>query len=685
MLGQLLTSIKRLLLFCSGATVEILARKECIIEQNKYAGIGATILLTSVFACLSAAYALYTIFRSLSISLFLSLLWALFIFTLDRYIVSSSRKLPSNGMKSLFSELIHVLPRIILAIFIGTIIAVPLELRLFEPELQAQMSKNQMNASIFIERELDAAYPRIHELRQERENLEAAVSDKAKQCEQLRVESNSEAEGDAGAGRFGRGPIYKEKRQQYNDCNASLKKMEQSTQAKLDENNHELSLWQQDRDNRARLLKDRVEANGFLARLEALSYLAQQSSVVAIARILIIILFILLETAPILVSFFSQPGPYDYIYEAMDRETYRSQKEKQDVKKNMTVEVSEVAPTNRYEPNSNKPITQMNGIKLGHHDDQANSRSSIPDTQYYPSDTETLPFSISSFSKERGRSRDPYRLIGSLFADKYRLKEYAGGGGMGAVYRALQIDSNNWVALKILKPDIVVRNPRNAILFEREVKAAQTLDHPHIVRVLDTGITEDDIPFMVMEWLEGQTLEDTLTEGSLSIARIVSIFKQICEALIHAHGIGIIHLDIKPGNIFLLAEKKPSDYIKVIDFGMARVLSSETGTTVTRFLGTYQYCSPEHFGGKVSNRSDVYSLGATLYHMIAGVVPFGTSYINAKAHPNLILPPVPSILTMRPEIPAAIDKVLHKALSKNPGDRQQSVKQLLTEFLLVFD
>jgi hypothetical protein len=113
---------------------------------------------------------------------------------------------------------------------------------------------------------------------------------------------------------------------------------------------------------------------------------------------------------------------------------------------------------------------------------------------------------------------------------------------------------------------------------------------------------------------------------------------------------------------------------------MARIIKSDSGTTVTRFFGTYQYCSPEHFGGKVNGRSDVYSLGATLYHMIAGVVPFGTSYINAKMHPNARLPPVPSILNMRPGLPAKVDKILNKALSKNPDERYGSSKELYDEF-----
>jgi eukaryotic-like serine/threonine-protein kinase len=216
------------------------------------------------------------------------------------------------------------------------------------------------------------------------------------------------------------------------------------------------------------------------------------------------------------------------------------------------------------------------------------------------------------------------------------LQEYAGGGGMGAVYSAVDLVSKARVAVKILKPDLVVRNSRNAISFQREVAAARTLDHPNIVRVLDSGVS-DDVSFMVMEWLDGQTLEDLLAQEQLPIIRVIDLFKQICDALITAHSKSIIHLDIKPANIFLSNSQSEPDQVKVIDFGMARVLSNETGTTVTRFLGTY-HCSPEHFGGKVTYRSDIYSLGATLYHLIAGVVPFGTSYINAKMHPDLDFP-----------------------------------------------
>ena len=275
--------------------------------------------------------------------------------------------------------------------------------------------------------------------------------------------------------------------------------------------------------------------------------------------------------------------------------------------------------------------------------------------------------------------RDPYRLVGTTLAEKYRLDEYAGGGGMGAVYRSRAIHRNQVVAVKILKPDIQDRNANYGPLFEREIKAARLLQHPHIVKVFDSGRTPEDIFYMVMEWLDGQTLEEVVTQESLSLDRVLSIFKQTCDAFDFAHAHKVIHLDIKPANIFLLSDKQPQDFIKIFDFGLSRVISSDSGTTVTRFMGTHQYCSPEHFGGKVSSLSDVYSLGVTLYQLLTGVLPFGNSYVQAKQFPNLPLPPIPLLQKMRSDLPSAINAVIEKAISRKPAERQQSTRELYEE------
>ncbi|MCA1622138.1 MAG: serine/threonine protein kinase, partial [Acidobacteria bacterium] len=277
-----------------------------------------------------------------------------------------------------------------------------------------------------------------------------------------------------------------------------------------------------------------------------------------------------------------------------------------------------------------------------------------------------------------GPAQDPYRLVGLTLTGKYRLVGYVGSGGMGAVYRALVTDSGRRVAVKILKPDVVANDRDCAPLFEQEVEAVRCLEHPNIVRLFDSG-NDQGISFMVMEWLDGQTLEEVVSVGRLSLERVDRILAQVCDALEAAHAERIIHLDLKPGNIFLLSDGRPDDFVKVIDFGMSRVLTRDSGTTVTKFGGTIQYCAPEQFGGKVSGRSDIYGLGATLYHLLTGLVPFGTSYIYAKMHGDQ-LPPLPAIRGVRPDVPPAVERVVKRALSRDPDERQQSARQLYEDF-----
>jgi CheY-like chemotaxis protein len=288
------------------------------------------------------------------------------------------------------------------------------------------------------------------------------------------------------------------------------------------------------------------------------------------------------------------------------------------------------------------------------------------------------PTKTKLITEQTNKTIDPYRINGSVLNNKYRLIEYAGSGGMGVVYRALRLKENDIVAVKILKPDIVARSPEYSELFELEAKNARSLDHPHIVRVFDSD-KEDGLTYMVMEWIQGRSVEEVITQGQLKISRVLCIFEQVCNAVAYAHQKGIIHLDLKPANIMLVEHNESDDLVKVIDFGLSRVISRESGTTVTKFRGTHQYCAPEQFGGRVSHRSDIYTLGATLYYVITGVIPFGTSYINAKIHPQLELPEIPSVTRQR-DMPADVDIVIKKALNKNPDSRQQSALELLEEF-----
>lgn len=287
---------------------------------------------------------------------------------------------------------------------------------------------------------------------------------------------------------------------------------------------------------------------------------------------------------------------------------------------------------------------------------------------------------------EHLRSADPYRRVGTTLLNRYTLERYVNSGGMGVVYFALDLETKDPLAVKLLKPDLLSKNPEYATLFQREISSIQKFDHLNIVKIVDHGYTDDDnVPFMVMEWLEGDTLEEILSRQKFEIKRLRNLFEQICNAISYAHSHNVLHLDIKPANIFVITSKDDQEIIKVIDFGLAKILSSETGTTVTRLLGTLQYCSPEHFGGKFTFQTDVYSLGVTLYHMLTGLLPIGQSFIAAKQNPNREGPQLPSVVKSNPELPSSLDYVVQKATRKKPSERHTSVMLLWEEFEDTFD
>lgn len=278
---------------------------------------------------------------------------------------------------------------------------------------------------------------------------------------------------------------------------------------------------------------------------------------------------------------------------------------------------------------------------------------------------------------------DYFRRSGDVLNNRYKLIGFMGSGGMGWVYLAENLKprkNDRFVAVKILNPDVIARNPKNIRLFENEFKAATKLKHPNIVKISDSGVDQKHNAFyMVMEVIDGISLDTYLSEKRMPLDVTTQIFRQICDAVQYAHSKNVLHLDIKPANILL--EKVNNIYnVKIIDFGMSKVVESESGTTVTQFGGTPLFCSPEHFGGKLTNKSDIYSLGSTLYYMLAGVAPFGGSYIFAKQNPNWEMPPLPLLSRQCPDLPKGIDSFIQKALSKNPLERHQTVEQLLQDF-----
>lgn len=291
-------------LFASGVDRKLL--EECPTETSKYVGIGATIFFTGVFAALASGYALYTVFNSYWIAGLLGLIWGLMIFNLDRYIVSSMRK-EKNSKR----EWIMATPRIVLAIAISLIIAKPLELKIFEKEIEPELVI--MEQEVFTRQEAETRSrfePAIQSIRSQINELKTEILQKEQQRNTLVKEAQQEADGTGGSKRRNLGPIYKLKKADANKVEAELQELTARNAISISE--LEKDMEHQDSLLQATLLNlERSKRDGPAARLEALSRLTEQSNAIWWANAFIILLFIIVETAPIMVKLISKSGPYD--------------------------------------------------------------------------------------------------------------------------------------------------------------------------------------------------------------------------------------------------------------------------------------------------------------------------------------------------------------------------------------
>jgi hypothetical protein len=291
-------------LICSGVDSEVL--RKCPTETSKYAGMGATIFFTGLFAALAAGYALHMVFENIWIAGILGLVWGLMIFNLDRYIVSSMRK---EGNVS--RELIAASPRIILAIIISIVIAKPMELKIFEKEINPELIVMEQEVYARQENILKSRFQMAQDsLKSERTALRAAIDTKAKSRDALVKIAQEEADGTGGSRRRNLGPIYKAKKADADKAELELQQLTQQHEKRISE--IEAMLAQNDRAMNLELgalVKSKL--NGPAARLEALSRLTESSSAIAWANWFIILLFIAIETAPVLVKLISSKGPYD--------------------------------------------------------------------------------------------------------------------------------------------------------------------------------------------------------------------------------------------------------------------------------------------------------------------------------------------------------------------------------------
>jgi serine/threonine protein kinase/tetratricopeptide (TPR) repeat protein len=256
----------------------------------------------------------------------------------------------------------------------------------------------------------------------------------------------------------------------------------------------------------------------------------------------------------------------------------------------------------------------------------------------------------------------------------YKVLEHVGGGGMGVVYKALDLTLDRIVALKFLSPAFAA-DPEARHRFTREAKAASALQHVNISTVHEVGETEDGLPFIVMDFYSGRTLKDQMGKGFLPIGSAVDIALQIARGLGCAHEHGITHRDIKPANIIITNER----VVKILDFGLAKAVGVSSFTKSGLTPGTAAYMSPEQvLGSKVDTRTDIWSLGVVFYEMLTGQRPFTSDVDDGLVYAIQKTEPTP-LRALRPEIDKYLENISRKMMAKRPGERYQSVAELTAD------
>lgn len=269
---------------------------------------------------------------------------------------------------------------------------------------------------------------------------------------------------------------------------------------------------------------------------------------------------------------------------------------------------------------------------------------------------------------------------GSILVGKYRIETILGRGGMGLVYRAHHLTLDEPVAIKVLRRDVSL-DDETVTRFVREAQAAVRLKSEHVARVSDVGTSEDGLPFMVMEYLEGADLGELVdTNGAMAAPIAADLVLQACDALAEAHSLGIVHRDIKPTNLFVSFRPDQSPIVKVLDFGISKSASGVdlSLTQTSSMLGTPAYMSPEQMRSArlVDARTDVWSLGTVLYELVEARQPFEADSFSEMC--VMVAMDAPAPLQLAPEL----DRVIQRCLAKHPDERYQNVAELMSDLAM---
>jgi tRNA A-37 threonylcarbamoyl transferase component Bud32 len=276
-------------------------------------------------------------------------------------------------------------------------------------------------------------------------------------------------------------------------------------------------------------------------------------------------------------------------------------------------------------------------------------------------------------------------LVGTVLGGQYQIESLLGKGGAGRVYVATQLTLRRKVALKVLNPELDSNGEEHfSERFFREASLAGSLQHPNVVTVHDYGQTETGLCFIAMELLDGRSLKEVLADGAMDPERALDLFEQIVRGLRAAHRAGLVHRDVKPGNVLVCRGDDGQDHPKLLDFGLVKSEHGEV-TEITRdgsFLGTPHYASPEQVRGEEADvRSDLYSVGVMLFRALSGKLPYASKNAMAIAMSH-VRDPIPSFEERAPglAIPPAFEVVVRRCMAKNPAERYPDADALLAAF-----